>query len=173
MIDESGLEAALQGHAFWHDYFGDMYRRRTNSVHLAVFIDPFLGFVLDGTKTVESRFSTKAVPPYRRVAEGDILLLKRSGGPVEGICRVADVWFYVLSPRTWAEIKNRFAEALCLGGSDFLDQRASASFATLMRLDCVLTLPPLPVAKRDRRGWVILQKPTSESNPDLFECLQR
>src|SRR5688572_10035738 len=51
-------------------------------IHLAVFIEPYLEFVLDGTKTVESRFSINRCVPFERANEGDIVLLKRSGGSV-------------------------------------------------------------------------------------------
>jgi len=32
------------------------------SVHLAVFVEPFLGYILDGSKTVESRFWSTDAP---------------------------------------------------------------------------------------------------------------
>src|SRR5271169_6453922 len=66
------------------------------AIHLAVFIEPFLGYVLDGTKTVESRFSINRCAPFGKVSQGDVLLLKRAGGPVVGITRVLAVWSYHL-----------------------------------------------------------------------------
>src|SRR5437762_5743619 len=87
-------------------------------VHLAVFIEPYLTFLLEGKKTVESRFSINKHAPFEQVQPGDIIILKRSSGPVCGVCKVASVWFYRLDERTWPEIE-RFSEALCMDGSAF------------------------------------------------------
>jgi hypothetical protein len=165
MIDESALLETLASSKFWRQYLlkalgGDA------RIHLGVFLEPFLGAVLRGAKTVESRFSLKALPPYARVSPGDVLLLKKAGGPVVGICRVQDAWCYVLDRASWTEIRQRFEQSLCLGSSDFLEKRRNATFATLMRLDQVLAFPPIPVMKRDRRGWVIVRDvPASLSLP--------
>jgi ASC-1-like (ASCH) protein len=50
-----------------------------------VFIEPYLQFILDGQKTVESRFSANRSAPYQQVGKGDVVLLKRTGGPVMGV----------------------------------------------------------------------------------------
>src|SRR3954452_24578662 len=78
-------------------------------VHLAVFVEPYLGYVLDGSKTVESRFSVNRCAPFGKVRRGDIILLKRSGGGVVGIARVSVVWSYQLDEESWAGIRERFA----------------------------------------------------------------
>jgi hypothetical protein len=39
-------------------------------------VEPYLGYILEGKKTIESRFSKPLIPPYRRVALGDVVLLK-------------------------------------------------------------------------------------------------
>ncbi len=128
------------------------------TVHLAVFVEPYLQFILDGRKTVESRFSSKRCAPYGVVQPGDLVLLKQSGGPVLGICQVAEVWFYRLDPSSWREIRT-FANALCVSDPKFWSTRQNASYATLMRIQRARTIQPFVVPKRDRRGWVILQKP--------------
>jgi hypothetical protein len=54
----------------------------TSAVHLAILVEPFLGYILDGSKTVESRFSNRQCAPFGRVRIGDIILLKGASGPV-------------------------------------------------------------------------------------------
>lgn len=125
------------------------------SLHLAVFVEPYLRFLLEGQKTVESRFSIRAMPPYRRVDQGDIVLLKESGGPIVGAFTVAAVWFYELDPASWRDLRRDFAEALC-AQAGFWEQRAAAAFATLIRVANVRHMPPIVVPKRDRRAWVVL-----------------
>lgn len=164
MIDARLLRRALAGDPTWVTQFDDAWERAVTRIHLAVFVEPFLQYVLDGTKTVESRFSVNATAPYDRVASGDILLLKRSGGPVVGVCRAADVWQYELNPTTWKHIKRQFARALRVEGSNFLENKSHASFATLIRIEGVLSIPDVPCAKRDRRGWVVLRDRESQRN---------
>lgn len=124
-------------------------------LHLAVCAEPYMSFILDGSKTVESRFSSKRIAPHGRVNPGDIVLLKRPGKPVVGFCRAADVWDYELDPDSWSDIKTNFSSALRIQDG-FWESRQEARFATLIRVGDVREVGPLPVNKRDRRGWVVL-----------------
>ena len=153
------LRSILHGDPFWEGYFsqvvGQYYFPFT--LHLAILVEPYLQFILDGQKTVESRFSTRRYPPYKSVYRGDAILLKRSGGPIVGLCQVADAWFYQLDMASWETIKEEFAQAICAQDPLFWKDREHASFATLIRIKHVRSLEPIYFTKRDRRGWVILQ----------------
>ena len=131
----------------------------TLGIHLAVFIEPYLEHILDGKKTVESRFGVTRRPPFNSVREGDILFLKRSGGPVCGVCEVEEVWFYRLDKQLLKVIKDRYAAALCAQDPTFWKDRSAASFVTLMRIRNARRLTPFEIPKRDRRGWVQVTKP--------------
>jgi membrane-associated protease RseP (regulator of RpoE activity) len=126
-------------------------------IHLAVFVAPFLGYVLDGSKTVESRFSVNRTPPYGKVCQGDVILLKQSGGPVVGLARVQTVWSYHLDEESLRFIRERFASALCAQDPGFWKGKVSAAFATLMAIHQVLAVEDIAWEKRDRRGWVVVQ----------------
>lgn len=145
---------------YWQSYFGSLAFEQPAEVatHLAVFVEPYLQYLLDGQKTVESRFSINRRPPYHRVSVGDVLLLKRTGGPVVGISQVSQVWFYRLDPDSFCELRSEFAAALCAQDPEFWAKRSGASFATLMRLENVRRIEPIHVKKRDRRGWVVVRK---------------
>jgi hypothetical protein len=132
----------------------------TCGIHLAVFVEPFLGYVLDGTKTVESRFSVNRMPPYGKVCKGDIILLKQSSGPVVGLARVQTVWSYHLDEASLRFIRERFADALRIQDSGFWERKNSAAFATLMAIRHVLAFDHVAWEKRDRRGWVVVQGAT-------------
>ena len=107
---------------------------------------------------MESRFGVHRAPPFDCVIAGDLLLLKGASGPVTGVARISHVWMYRLSQSAWAEIRQRFGPALGLDDEEaFVTSRRGSRFATLMRLTDVRQLPPIPVAKRDRRGWVVLR----------------
>lgn len=141
----------------WHsDLSARAGTDQSAAVHLAIFVEPYLRLILEGVKTLESRFSKNRCPPYGRVHTGDYLLLKRSGGPVLGLCRVACVWSYQLDPERCREIRATFAEGLCAREESFWAAREGAAFATIMELTDVRPLDPFTCEKRDRRGWVVV-----------------
>src|SRR5690349_4668447 len=68
--------------------------------HLAILREPYLTRVLSGEKTVESRFARVRAAPYGRVAPGDLIWLKRVGGPIAGVARAAEVRLFAdLTPQ--------------------------------------------------------------------------
>jgi hypothetical protein len=135
-------------------------------IHLAVFVEPFLGYILDGTKTVESRFSINQCAPYGKVSPGDAILVKKSGGPIVAVARVQTIWSYQIDNTTLAVIRNEFAQAIRATDDDFWEQRHSSNYATLMLIDHVLTIKPVAWKKNDRRGWVVVH---SREQQSLFE----
>ncbi len=159
------LRAAAQREPQWREQLDDLLADQDTQrgLHLAILLEPYLRFVLERTKTVESRFSRNGCAPYGRVGAGDILLLKRSSGPVVGMCTVTAVWDYRLTPTTWAEIKQQFGPAIC-AQEGFWEERSEAAYATLMTVADAHELPAIHVPKRDRRGWVVL----SDSAPRLL-----
>jgi hypothetical protein len=149
------LRCALQQDEFWNAYLAGI--TSSFGIHLAIFNEPYLRYLLDGTKTVESRFSVNRCPPYNRVVSGDLLLLKRAGGPIVGVCFVNSVSSYELDPRSWQHIRREYTTALCAQDPEFWTSRAAAGFATLMHVKNARPVSPLHYPKRDRRGWVVLQ----------------
>lgn len=128
-------------------------------LHLAVFHEPFLTLLLDGKKTIESRFSVNRIAPYEHIARDDVILLKRNGGPVVGIALAGDPGFYEMDAAAWGDIRVRFAAAICAPDEQFWAERAQARYATLIPIRAATALPAIPVAKRDRRGWVVIARP--------------
>jgi hypothetical protein len=158
----NGLQGAVKSHTFWDPYLDSIMQGPfASGLHLAVLVEPYLSYILDGKKTVESRFSERRIAPYGSVRRDDVILLKRSGGPIVGLCRASDIWYYELDPRSWREIRTGFSQMLCAQDPNFWSQRKSAEFATLIRLTNVLKISPFKYAKSDRRGWVVL-KPGGE-----------
>ncbi|HLZ24712.1 MAG TPA: ASCH domain-containing protein [Ktedonobacterales bacterium] len=143
----------LRGDAFWERCLEESPR----TFHLAIFVPPYLDLILEGRKTAESRFSRLRIAPYGQVAAGDVLLLKRSGGPIAGICLIEHVWQFDLETIGLAPIRAEFAAALCATGDAFWQARTTARYATIMSLTHVRPIAPLPYSKRDRRGWVCLR----------------
>jgi hypothetical protein len=154
-----GARRSLARHPYWRERL----RRQGFTIHLAILVEPYLRYVLEGKKTVESRFTAVRCAPFRQVCIGDVLLLKKASGPVVGICEVSQVWFYELDPSSWQKVRSAFTKELCAQDPSFWRDRRDAAFATLMQVDRVTPIEPLSCPKRDRRGWVVL----SQSVPQI------
>lgn len=128
------------------------------AVHLAILAEPFLSLLLEGTKTIESRFTKNRVAPYGAVSRGDLLLLKGVGGPVVGFGRVGQTWSIELQRKSdLKRIRRDYSTQICATGEEFWRSRAEARFVTLMEVTAVTRCDPIECQKRDRRGWVILK----------------
>lgn len=127
--------------------------------HVAIFAPPFLDLLLNGSKTIESRFSKVRCAPFGTVAPGDVVLIKRSGGPVVGE-------FTIRRVEQWADpgaddraaIAAEYGPALAAGADPlFWERRAGCRYITLIWVTKLAVYDrPVPFAKRDRRGWVVL-----------------
>lgn len=162
------LVSAVRENSFWKNYLDCLLveKRAHYSLHLAVFVEPFLKYILNHQKTIETRFSSVRCAPYERVRRGDVILLKRAGGPITGLCQVSSVRFYELEEESWHEIKA-FASEICAEDPAFWEAREGASFATLMRIKHVQTINPIRLNKKDRRGWVVLQGASEELKSEV------
>lgn len=153
------LQDDLCCHSYWHSRLEKviMGAEDAPSIHLGIFVEPFLSFLLEGQKTVESRFSANRQAPFQVAHENDILLVKASGGPIVGICRIVTAWYYHLDEASWADIKS-YSHLLCIQDPLFWQQKAAASYASLLSIDKVSVVSPVSFPKRDRRGWMVLHK---------------
>lgn len=153
----AALLPRLADQRFWLRRIERCLSEASARMHLAVFHEPFLNLLLDGKKTIESRFSVNRIAPYASVARDDLILLKRSAGPVVGIALAGDPGFYQLDARAWQTIRTRFAAAICAPDERFWEQRARARYGTLIPMRATAAVTPFAVAKRDRRGWVVIE----------------
>lgn len=129
-----------------------------------MFVEPFLSFLLEGRKTVESRFSINRCAPYRAVEAGDLVFIKQSGGAIVAVAEVSKVWFYELDERGLDVIRTRFGRQLCIEDPGFWQRKAESCYGTLMQFSWIKAVDPISCPKRDRRGWVVL-------NPSLQQPL--
>jgi hypothetical protein len=131
--------------------------REQRNVHLAVMVEPYLTYILEGKKSIESRFSKPAIAPFCQIEPGELVLLKVTGGPVVG-CFFADtVEFVTLNDQERARLRDDYSEAIC-ADDDFWKAREDKRYATLVGVRNARELRPAPVAKSDRRGWIVLRQ---------------
>lgn len=131
-----------------------------NAVHVAVMREPFLSLLLDGVKTIESRFSRNRISPFHQVAPGDIVVMK--AGPICGAFQVGWVKYFDLHETDVATIAKVYGPEI--GGDDtFWQQQADKRYATLIQVTRVRRLTPIRISKADRRGWLSLGVPPQHS----------
>jgi hypothetical protein len=156
-VEFNELLEQLDGHHFWLSYLSDASQPMSPvGIHLAVFAEPFLTMVFSGAKTIDSRFSRHRCAPYGEIGNGDIILLKKAGGPICGVALAGRTWFYHLVTEPLEGIRHRFGPQIC-ADEEFWKSRADAKYATLIQLGVPASTAPVGCSKRDRRGWVSLR----------------
>ncbi len=124
------------------------------AVHLAVMSGPYLDYVLDGRKTIESRLTKNRTAPYGVVRPSDFILFKQSSGPVRAVGLVRDA--LSAEAQDFGDLKSLtepFASELAYDPG-YLDEKADARYCTLIFLSSAISTPDIPFTKRDRQTWV-------------------
>ena len=124
--------------------------------HLVILKKPYLDAILDGRKTIESRFYRTKLKWLSQVSAGDKLFLKASSGPVMATATVAGVkHFDNLTAQQISELKGQYNKHIC-GDDRFWQEKAGARLGFLCRLKDVRPIIPKFIRKADWRAWVVL-----------------
>src|SRR5260370_37011513 len=125
----SDLRVALAKDRFWRRSLSVQNEKRF-TLHLAIFREPYLTSIMEGKKTIETRFAKRPCAPYQRIAAGDIIVLKRASGGIVGICMAERVWFYRLDVESFSLIKEIFGSAICPADESFWHPCKQSAVAT-------------------------------------------
>lgn len=125
--------------------------------HIAILRQPFFDMVLNGEKTIESRWSMHKVAPYGKVSVGDEILLKETGKDVTATAKVKDVKYFELTPEKVEEIRIKYGKQI--GTDKFEDWQSTLQkkYCTLIWLGDVKAISPLKVKRSNGAGWIVLQ----------------
>ena len=153
------LENELQKDEIWKDIFIES-QKRNNSIHLAVFAEPFLSLILNGKKTIESRFSKNNISPFNKINRGDLVVLKKSGGNITGVFQSGKILNQRnLNSNLLNDLESKYGEKICSGiDPDFWKDRKDKNYATLIWVNKFKSISPFRINKKDRRGWVVLNE---------------
>lgn len=128
------------------------------SVHIAILRRPYLDAVLAGDKTVESRLTRTATPPWGQIQSGDRIFLKQSGGPFRAVAQAGHVESQdELTPATVDRLRRRFAARV--GGDDaYWTAKRDARYACFIELCDVAAIPNVGPAYKPQylRAWYVL-----------------
>ncbi|MDR1559203.1 MAG: hypothetical protein LBS84_05800 [Clostridiales bacterium] len=84
-------QAKTQNNQYWVD---KLTRDDFIRAHLAVLVESNLSLLLNGGKTIESRFSLRKIALFHQVSKGDVILLKKSGGAVTGVFEALEIHYF-------------------------------------------------------------------------------
>lgn len=128
--------------------------------HLAIFAGDAAELILQGKKTVESRFSKFKIAPFGMISAGDLVYIKPSGKDIIGQFRVKKVITYDgLDLNDLSNLRKRYGWQLGVG-KDYWQQKGDARYGTLIfigEVDPFITAP-IKINKKDLRGWVVLDQ---------------
>lgn len=126
---------------------------RKKKIHLAVFTEPYLTFLLDGKKTIESRFSKKKVTPYENIEKDDIVFVKKSGGNVVAYFTIQDVFFFDLQKTSISFLKKKYQNELCVT-NQFWHEKEKSNYATFLFVDKLFLFTPFSISKKGMQSWI-------------------
>ncbi len=127
--------------------------------HLVIVREPYLKLLLSGKKKIECRLSTNRQPPYMAVTPGDLLWLKLPSRAIRAVATVGEVQFR--TARCGAELTRwvrRFQKHIRAEDSFFDGADDRARYASLIGIESVIAIGPMPLYKTDQRAWVVLDK---------------
>lgn len=135
----------------------DMEKLKKSDIHLGIFSEPYLTYILDGKKTIESRFSKKKIAPYNQIKKNDIVIVKKSSGNVVAYFTVKDVMFFDLNRISIKEIKEKYNKALQVT-DDFWNLKKNSNYATLIIIEKLVKLNLFSIEKKGMQTWINLTK---------------
>jgi len=161
MVDSTKIVKLMQeavekkNNNYWYNKFSSLNQ---SGIHLAIMVEPYLSDLLCGKKTIESRFSINMIAPFRKVKSGDIVILKKSGGPIVGMFEATKIRFIeIKNSLVLDSLKQKYNERLLIE-DDFWEKKKTSKYATLIDVDHVLKISPIFVHFSNRQSWVTLGK---------------
>ncbi len=137
------------------------------AIHVAILKWPYIRMILDGQKTIESRLTKIARPPYRRIQAGDHIYFKASSGPFMAKAVADKVSFYdSLTPRKINALRRHFNRFVC-GDDSYWQSKCDSRYATLITLRKVTPITKGPNIPPSRGlAWFVLDQ---ADDPKMFQ----
>lgn len=128
-----------------------------SKLHLGVFSEPCLSYMLEGKKTIESRFSKNKILPYEKIKEDDIVIVKASGGNVVAYFTIKKIMFFDLRSSCIEDVKAKYSKELCVDNS-FWELKKNSNYSTLIFIDKLVKLKPFKINKKGMNSWLIIKE---------------
>lgn len=126
------------------------------TTHIAILKQPFLNMILNGEKTIESRWSNNKIAPYQKITSGETILLKETGKDVIASAVAGKVEFYELTPLVAEEIRVKYGKEIGIDKFTNWNEVSQKKYLTLIWLTNVRSIPPTKVKRSNGAGWLVL-----------------
>jgi len=145
--------------------------------HLAIMDLETIEMILSGEKTIESRFSKNNISPFNRVAIGDVVYLKVSGGDVLATFEVAKVeLFDDMSASDIRNLKAQYNDRV-IAPDSYWEYKEDASYGTLIYIKNSKRIEPFKIYKKGRHAFVTVDsvrddfpRTTNNIKANDFDC---
>jgi dephospho-CoA kinase len=127
-------------------------------IHIAIVNEPFLQYIKDGKKTIESRFTENIISPYHNTTEGDIVCMKAAAKPIDSIFYIGVQQFFENTQKNFSVIRNKYSREICAMDDEFWVSRKTKKYISLLEIRNPLILKKtFDIGKKDKRGWVTFE----------------
>jgi ASC-1-like (ASCH) protein len=128
------------------------------NAHLVILRKEYVEAILDGRKTIESRFTMNRRAYWKRILYGDRLFIKQSSGPVCATAEVMKLRYYEgLTAEKIGQIKKKYNH-LISGEDEYWQSKRDCRYGVLVWLGKVKPIKPVWIDKLDWRAWVVLSE---------------
>lgn len=126
-------------------------------LHLAIFSPGYIEKIFSGQKTLDGRFSEIKCAPYNQVEKRDLVLMKKSGGPIIGFFTVGKVdHIEIVKNSQIQSLIKKYENELALD-KEFIKRKLNAKFVSLIEIKRPTKFRmPVAIKKRSLSGWVTL-----------------
>lgn len=141
-----------------------MYNRllSTPQDHIAIMSTspPYITWILDGKKTIESRFYVNRTAPWDKVFHNDMIYFKESGGEVVAKARAKDVQQYSnLNEEKFNEIVAKYGDEMMLQDITYSDYYKKKNYVILITLENPQKIESFDIDKSgfgNAAGWLVV-----------------
>jgi len=140
--------------------------------HLAILTPGWSERILDGSKTIESRFTKVRCAPFGKVHEDDVVYLKESGGLVKGMFTVAKVETFEnltdaqICDLFYKEYREQIFSDLSASMQRPPEKWLTAKHATLIHVSNPIAFDdPFSYRQKGRSAWLVLDRPLHDEKP--------
>lgn len=125
-------------------------------IHVAILKRPYLKLILDGRKTIESRLTRTAQPPYGCIQPGERIFLKASSGPFMATAIAGKVEQHD-KLQAYDILRLRMLHDIAVCGDDaYWETKRDSRFAVFVELTRVEPIEVGPNYPKSMRAWHVV-----------------
>jgi ASC-1-like (ASCH) protein len=120
--------------------------------HLAIMRNPYLRMIIDGKKTIESRFTVNKIAPFHKVSKGDVIYFKQSGKQDIVLAATVTKAEYYEGAIAFETLRKYQSE---IGiDEEYIQKKSKAKYLSLFWLEYVRWVKCIHFVKHDQRTWL-------------------